>query len=170
MQFRIARVPRADDLTLYEGMREAARLNLPVAVHAESEELTRLLARRKIANGASGIRDYLDSRPILAEVEAIQRASVIAQETGARLQIVHVSSGKGVRRCAPCSSAGRRYNDRDVRPLSLLHGGRLRAHRADPEMRSALAIGCGTEVTVGSSRIRRYRHHRVGPFAPRHHT
>ena len=28
--------PRADDLTLYEGMREAARLGLPVAVHAES--------------------------------------------------------------------------------------------------------------------------------------
>ena len=32
--------PRADDLTLYEGMREAARLGLPVAVHAENEELT----------------------------------------------------------------------------------------------------------------------------------
>ena len=33
--------PRADDATLYEGLREAARLGLPVAVHAESEELTR---------------------------------------------------------------------------------------------------------------------------------
>jgi len=28
--------PRADDLTLYEGMKESARLGLPVAVHAES--------------------------------------------------------------------------------------------------------------------------------------
>ena len=33
--------PRADDATLLDGMREAARLGLPVAVHAESEELTR---------------------------------------------------------------------------------------------------------------------------------
>src|SRR3954447_6207742 len=31
----------ADDLTLLEGMARAARLGLPVAVHAESEELTR---------------------------------------------------------------------------------------------------------------------------------
>ena len=37
--------PRADDLTLFEGLREAARLGLPVAVHAESQELTQRVAR-----------------------------------------------------------------------------------------------------------------------------
>ena len=37
--------PRADDVTLLDGLREAARLDLPVAVHAESEELTRGLGR-----------------------------------------------------------------------------------------------------------------------------
>jgi allantoinase len=88
--------PRADDVTLYEGMREAARLGLPVAVHAESEELTKTLARRALAQGCSGIRDYLASRPVLAEVEAIQRATLLAAETGAKLHIVHVSSGRGV--------------------------------------------------------------------------
>src|SRR4051812_28771293 len=31
---------RADDLTLYRGMRNARQLDLPVAVHAESEEIT----------------------------------------------------------------------------------------------------------------------------------
>src|SRR5215467_16208356 len=36
--------PRADDRTLRDGMTEAARLDLPVAVHAESEEITRALA------------------------------------------------------------------------------------------------------------------------------
>ncbi|MEQ1913364.1 MAG: amidohydrolase family protein, partial [Vicinamibacterales bacterium] len=44
--------PRADDLTLVEGMREAARLGLPVAVHAESEELTRGLTRRTVGRAA----------------------------------------------------------------------------------------------------------------------
>ena len=87
---------RADDLTLYEGMREASRLGLPVAVHAETEELTYQLSRRKIDAGCTSARDYLDSRPVLAEVEAIQRAALMAQETGAKLQIVHVSSGRGV--------------------------------------------------------------------------
>src|ERR1700689_1013815 len=37
--------PRADDLTLYEGMTEAARLGLPVAVFSESEEITRRLSQ-----------------------------------------------------------------------------------------------------------------------------
>ena len=36
------------------------------------------------------------SRPVIAEVEAITRAAVIARETGAKLHIVHVSSGSGV--------------------------------------------------------------------------
>lgn len=86
---------RADDLTLYEGMRVAARWGLPVAVHAESEELTRELAQRARAQGRSGMRDYLQSRPVLAEQEAIQRAALLAKEAGAKLHIVHVSSGKG---------------------------------------------------------------------------
>src|SRR5204863_287212 len=41
---------RADDLTLYRGMQVAAKLGLPVAVHAESEELTgRLSAEAAMA-------------------------------------------------------------------------------------------------------------------------
>lgn len=88
--------PRSDDLTLYEGMREAARLGLPVAVHAESEELIRSLTARATAAGRTGVCDYLQSRPVLAEVEAIQRAALLAAEAGAKLHIVHVSSGRGV--------------------------------------------------------------------------
>lgn len=88
--------PRSDDLTLYEGMREAARLGLPVAVHAESDELIQSLTSRVAAAGLTGIRDYLSSRPVLAEVAAIQRAALLAAETGAKLHIVHVSSGRGV--------------------------------------------------------------------------
>ena len=36
----------------YEGMREAARLGLPVAVHAESEEITKALTRRMLRPAA----------------------------------------------------------------------------------------------------------------------
>jgi allantoinase len=98
--------PRADDLTLYEGMREAARLGLPVAVHAESHELVHMLSRRCLAEGRSGIRGFLDSRPVLAEVEAIQRAILLASETGAKLHIVHVSSGKGAVAAAKARARG----------------------------------------------------------------
>jgi allantoinase len=88
--------PRADDLTLYEGMLEAARLGLPVAVHAESEEITSGLSRRAREAGRLTARDYLDSRPVIAEVEAIQRAAVLARAAGCKLHVVHISSGRGV--------------------------------------------------------------------------
>src|SRR6266850_1640220 len=48
--------PRADDATLYDGLREAARLGLPVAVHAENEELTRRLSQRMTGRS---VRDVL---------------------------------------------------------------------------------------------------------------
>jgi allantoinase len=98
--------PRADDLTLYEGMREAARLNLPVAVHAESEEITKALTRRVVESGRHDIPAFLESRPVIAEVEAIQRAGLLARETGCRLHIVHISSGRGVAAALEARSLG----------------------------------------------------------------
>jgi allantoinase len=88
--------PRADDLTLYEGMRESARLGLPVAVHAESEEITKRLSKRIAEAGRHDIAAFLESRPVIAEVEAISRAGLLARETGCKLHIVHISSGRGV--------------------------------------------------------------------------
>ena len=88
--------PHADDLTLYEGMREAARLGLPVAVHAESEEITQALTRRITEAGRHDISAFLESRPVLAEVEAIHRAGLLAREAKCQLHIVHISSGRGV--------------------------------------------------------------------------
>ena len=95
-----------DDLTLYEGMRSAARLNLPVAVHAESDALTGALARRAVAAGKLSARDYLDSRPVVAELEAIGRAILYAGETGCALHVVHVSSGRGVALVAEARARG----------------------------------------------------------------
>jgi allantoinase len=88
--------PRCDDATLYDGLSKAARLELPIAIHAENQELTGALSRRMREEGRTGIRDFLASRPVIAEVEAIQRATLLAGEAGAKLHIVHVSSGRGV--------------------------------------------------------------------------
>jgi allantoinase len=88
--------PRADDLTLYEAMKEAAHLGLPVAIHAENEEITSRLTRRMIDQNRHNIRAFVESRPVIAEVEAIARAALIARETGCKLHVVHISSGRGV--------------------------------------------------------------------------
>jgi allantoinase len=98
--------PRADDLTLYEGMRQAASLGLPVAVHAESEEITKRLSSRIAGAGRHDIAAFLESRPVIAEVEAINRAGFLARETGCKLHIVHISSGKGVAAALEARSLG----------------------------------------------------------------
>ena len=86
----------AGDDTLYQGMRYAASVGRPVAVHAENDAITTDLARRARAACRTTIRDYLDSRPIVAEIEAIGRAIALAEDTGCSLHIVHVSTGRGV--------------------------------------------------------------------------
>ena len=98
--------PAADDLTLYEGMERAAALGCPVAVHAESDQLTGALAQRAIAAGRTGVRDYLASRPVVAELEAIGRAICFAEATGCTLHIVHVSTGRGVALVAEARARG----------------------------------------------------------------
>jgi allantoinase len=97
---------RVDDLTLREGMKRAAKLNLPVAVHAESESLASKLSKEKIAAGKISVRDYLESRPVEVELEAIRRAIELAGETGCALHVVHVSSGEGVALIADAKKSG----------------------------------------------------------------
>jgi allantoinase len=98
--------PFVDEKTLRAGMKRAAELDLLVAVHAESEEMTSALMGAAHAAGKKGVRDYLDSRPVAAELEAIRLAIDLAAETGCRLHIVHVSCGSGVALVAEARSRG----------------------------------------------------------------
>lgn len=95
-----------DDLSLYEGMARAAKLGRIVAVHAENDAITSALARRAQEEGRTGVRDYLASRPAIAELEAIARAILFARETGCPLHIVHVSTGRGVTLVAEARARG----------------------------------------------------------------
>jgi allantoinase len=92
----LAEFERSDEETLFKGMQIAAALGLPVAVHAESERITSALSQAARQQGKTGIRDYLDSRPIEAELEAIKNALEIASQTNCALHIVHISSAAGV--------------------------------------------------------------------------
>ncbi len=90
--------PKADPATLRAGMQRAAELDLLVAVHAEIDH-------PELRHGTS-IDDYLASRPIAMELEAIRLALDLAGETGCPLHIVHVSSAAGVALIAAARGAG----------------------------------------------------------------
>jgi allantoinase len=86
----------ADDDTLLEGMRIAAALDALVAVHAENTTIVTGRRDRAVAAGLRDARSWLDSRPPVAELEAITRAVAFAADTGCRLHVVHVSTAEGV--------------------------------------------------------------------------
>ncbi len=90
--------PKANLATLRAGMKRAAKLNLPVAVHAEFD--------RDLPRAGTTVRDYLASRPIEMELDAIRAALEIAGETGCALHVVHVSSARGIELIAEAKKRG----------------------------------------------------------------
>ncbi|SDI60848.1 allantoinase AllB [Natribacillus halophilus] len=85
-----------DDYTLYEGMKHLAELDQILCIHAENLSVTDKLAEEKVRQGKTAARDYVESRPVITEVEAVQRALLFAKETGCRLHFVHISSADAV--------------------------------------------------------------------------
>ena len=132
---RNRRLRAADDETLLDGMARAARLGLPVAVHAENDAVTQELAARARAEGRHALSDYLASRPVAAELEAVGRAIAIAEETGCSLHVVHASRPRGAARRRGAGPRRRRHL-RDVPALPPAH---RRGRGADRDGREVLA-------------------------------
>ena len=102
----LAEFPPADDLTLLEGMRRCAALGAIVLVHAENAAIVAGLAGRAAREGRRGARDFAASRPVEAELEAIDRALFFAGETSCALHVVHVSTPRGVELVERARAAG----------------------------------------------------------------
>ena len=88
--------PGSDPATLKKGMATAAKLGLPVSVHAESPGPIHQRTEEIRKKGGTSVRDYLSSRPMETELEAIRLACELAGETRCRLHIVHVSCPEGI--------------------------------------------------------------------------
>ncbi|OPH54639.1 allantoinase [Paenibacillus ferrarius] len=95
-----------DDRTLWEGMKRIARLNRVLAIHAESESLVSQLGRIRQVEGTVSAKDYSSSRPILAELEAVNRALFYAEQTGCPLHFVHISSPAAIMVIAKAKERG----------------------------------------------------------------
>jgi allantoinase len=102
----IEEFPSTDRKTLREGMKRAAELRLPIAVHAEDATLTAELSERARKEGRMLIIDYLRSRPIEVELKAIDEALACAADTGCALHVVHVSSRAGLELIAAAKQKG----------------------------------------------------------------
>jgi len=91
--------PACDLDTLRDGMETIAGLGSMLLVHAEAPSA---LAEPR----GSRARDFIDSRPPRAEIDAIGQVIAMARDTGCRTHIVHVSTVQGMTMIAEAQLRG----------------------------------------------------------------
>jgi dihydroorotase len=87
--------PPADGLLL-EALSTITELGLRCAFHAENDQILQHMATRLRAAGRTDALAHVDARPVVAEVESIQRVGLFASHTGTRVHILHLSSAQGL--------------------------------------------------------------------------
>ncbi len=83
-------ITREDDI--YRALSIVAETGLVCAVHAENDALLRLGREQARAGGLTGADAYLTAHPQAAEAMAVAWLTVLAEATGARVHIVHITS------------------------------------------------------------------------------
>jgi allantoinase len=86
----------AGESTLRRGMQIAWEFGIPVAVHAEHPGTIAAHQGKFPPPSPGSMADWLASRPIAAELDAIEIALSCARDTGCALHIVHISSPEGI--------------------------------------------------------------------------
>lgn len=82
----------ADDGQLMEGMQRLAQTGLICAFHAEDNDLIQHYIKKYKSEGRTSGRDHALSRPVISEVQSVERVLRFARETKARVEIAHVST------------------------------------------------------------------------------
>jgi len=86
-----------DDYTLLKLMEKSAAVGALVMVHAENDAIVEGTKAALVAAGKDTCRYHGQSRPGLAEIEAVSRCLLFAEATGSPLYIVHNSMPESVR-------------------------------------------------------------------------
>jgi allantoinase len=85
--------PGVDDAQLVVALQTLAGTPYMLGVHAENDALLQSGLERMQREGRTDPLAHAESRPPLVEIEAVSRAIVLAEHVGARVHIVHLSTG-----------------------------------------------------------------------------
>ncbi|MBI4523234.1 MAG: dihydropyrimidinase [Deltaproteobacteria bacterium] len=96
----------SSDEALSLAMSAIARNQALAMVHAENDGLIRHLEDQYKAQGSYDAENFLNSRPNLAEAEAIYRACCIAKVVDCPVYVVHLSSKEGLEKIMESRTAG----------------------------------------------------------------
>ena len=99
-------LPSPSTGAMLECFEKAALTGLRVSLHAETASI---MARREAALSAAGRTaplDHILARPEVVAIEAVARAAILAEWTGARIHILHISSSGELRPLAEAKARG----------------------------------------------------------------
>ncbi len=106
MSYANEEYPHTPDGYLLEAMRRAAGFNGLIGVHAENAEIVDHAGKELRRKGVTAPEAHADSRPEIAEIEAIQRAALFAAHARCRVHIVHMSLAEGARAIRSAKQSG----------------------------------------------------------------
>src|SRR5204863_1355781 len=91
------KIPSPSTGAMLEAFEGVAPTGKRISLHAETNSI---MERRQARLAAAGRREtlaHLASRPAVVAVEAVSRAAILAEWTGARIHILHISSAEELR-------------------------------------------------------------------------
>lgn len=91
---------------MLEAFETVAPTGKRISLHAETNSVMERREARLRAAGLTRPLDHLASRPAVVAVEAVSRAAILAEWTGARVHILHISSAAELRPLAEAKARG----------------------------------------------------------------
>lgn len=89
--------PRVTDPEMLEAFKAVAKTGLPIGIHAENFAMCDFYVKKTEKEGRMDGPAWAEARMSLAEKVAIELGISFAEEAGARLHIVHMSTGVGAK-------------------------------------------------------------------------
>ncbi len=77
----------------------AADAEMLTMIHCEDNTIIKETTEKMIVEGKGSLKNYADSRPVISEVVATQKAVDMCEETSAPIYVVHLSSEGALRVC-----------------------------------------------------------------------
>ncbi|MFZ0810759.1 MAG: allantoinase AllB [Bradyrhizobium sp.] len=91
------RIPSPSTGEMLEGFEAVAPTGKRISLHAETNSIMERREGKLRAAGYSAALDHLAARPEVVAIEAVARAAILAEWTGARINILHISSAGELR-------------------------------------------------------------------------
>jgi len=91
------RIPSPDTGATLEAFEAVAATGKRISLHAENNDIMERRQKRLMAAGKRDQWAHLAARPNVVAVEAVSRAALLAEWTGARIHVLHISTAEELR-------------------------------------------------------------------------